>query len=536
MQMVPKTTSSARTSGSERKVFKLLEATPDSATVVHSLNLAEHDYQRVGEIDFLIVSPRGLFALEVKGGRVSRSGGIWTITNRRGQARQEERGPFKQAEGGIFSLVRRLRETGHADLLHDVCFGYGVVFPDVTFDQPSVEWAPEMVCDEERLRQDGGIARFVNGLMSYWEEKGRYRRRRPDEIEGLLHELRPEFVRVPSLRHRSEEIEEEFVSLTNEQYARLELIEGADRILCSGGAGTGKTFLAVEAARRERDAGQEVTLSCVSPHLLRFLAAQPDVDEIRIASLDDLRRVTNDSIGCLVLDEAQDVMNLDDLAIFDRVLHGGLEHGRWRIFLDMNNQADLVGSFAPEAIELLQSFGAVAPALKRNCRNTQRIVTETRLLTGADIGTPSAGAGPAPIIEYHDDLRQAARCLTDRLDQLVAEDIAPDEMVILSCAGDGPSCVEHLDSRWRRRTGAGAQASRRGVVGVWPVADFKGLEAAHVCLIDVHSVDDDAIPALYVGMTRARVSLWISLDSRIQPDVRARVSINAAAGALEVSK
>jgi hypothetical protein len=39
-----------------------------------------------GEIDFLVLAPKlGVFALEVKGGRVRREDGVWYFTNRYGE-------------------------------------------------------------------------------------------------------------------------------------------------------------------------------------------------------------------------------------------------------------------------------------------------------------------------------------------------------------------------------------------------------------------------------------------------------------------
>ena len=533
MRLVPRTASRSYTSSSERRVFKLLEAVPDKGiTALHSLNLSEHSYQRAGELDFLLAGPKGLFALEVKGGRVARRDGIWTITDRNGHTRREQRGPFKQAEDGIHSLVRKLRAGATSDLVRDMCFGYGVVLPDVTFDDPSVEWAPSMVCDAERIRQDGGLAPFRRGRIDYWWAKGDYRSRSDAELTGLLDALRPDFVRVPSLRHRTDELEEEFVALTDEQYERLELIETSPRILCSGGAGTGKTFLALETARQERDMGSEVAITCASPHLRDFIRRQADVADIKILSPGDLASIPGGAIDCLVVDEAQDVMTLDHLTIFDRVLRGGLEQGRWRIFFDPNNQAGLLGPLEPEAIDFLTSCGAPTPTLKRNCRNTKPIVAQTQLLTGADIGKPAAGAGPAPTIAFHASPEDAAAELAEYLDHLIEQDIAPEDIVIITCAETPRSCLEQLPGRWRRRTCTGGKRGHASAIAVWPVADFKGLESPHVCLIDVASLADSGLASVYVGMTRARVTLWVSLDKRIEADAGNRARANAARGAV----
>ena len=88
MRMIPaaphKTESTA-----ERRIFDVLRRTlggPNNSeyTAFHSLNLTRHVRKRFGEIDFLIVGPLGIYALEIKGGRVSCSEGVWYYTNRNG--------------------------------------------------------------------------------------------------------------------------------------------------------------------------------------------------------------------------------------------------------------------------------------------------------------------------------------------------------------------------------------------------------------------------------------------------------------------
>jgi hypothetical protein len=531
MRMIPKTASGRYTSSSEQAVFGLLKSVPAEHVVcLHSLNLSEHEYQRSGEIDFVVIGPHGVLALEIKGGRVARQDGVWSITNRRGEVRREERGPFKQVETGLYSLTRRLARDGHGDLLRRVCTGYGVVFPDAEFDAQSVEWSPDLFCDLARLESDHGIAPFLSTCVRYWWQKGDYRKLGPDDVTALADHLRPSFVRVPPLRRRAELIEEEMVALTQEQYERLEVIEEADRILCSGGAGTGKTFLAVEVARRERSAGRSVAIVCHSRALRDYIAGQADLDGIAILTAGNLHLPA--PVETLIVDEGQDLLTTGWLDALDQAVTGGLESGRWRIFLDPNNQANITERIEPEALEFLEGLDAVHCGLRRNCRNTTPIVEDTRLLTGADIGIPTAGDGPAPITVYSTDETQGFSALAEHLDHLMAEGIATDEIVILSCRHDPAEIIEHLPSRWRQRVATSDAADEGCGVVVWPVADFKGLEAAHVCLVGVSSLAADDLPLVYVGMTRARVSLWIQMLASLRNEVRDAARRNAAAGAL----
>ena len=69
MKLIPNSPC-VETTGTERRVFSLLRNVDWGGVTgfaLHSLNLAEHEYQRWGEIDFLVVGTKGLIAIEVKG-------------------------------------------------------------------------------------------------------------------------------------------------------------------------------------------------------------------------------------------------------------------------------------------------------------------------------------------------------------------------------------------------------------------------------------------------------------------------------------
>lgn len=69
MRMIPPIPPDGAT-GSEKKIFSLLAQVSlgQGAYALSSLNLAKHDSQRWGEIDFVLVFDKGLLAIEVKGG------------------------------------------------------------------------------------------------------------------------------------------------------------------------------------------------------------------------------------------------------------------------------------------------------------------------------------------------------------------------------------------------------------------------------------------------------------------------------------
>lgn len=532
MRLIPPHLSPAGVSPAERRVFERLRNTDLAGlTALHSLNLIQHDYQRLGEIDFLLVGGRGVYAIEVKGGRVACTDGIWSFTDRYGETRRESRGPVSQASNAVHSLVRRLASAHDEDFMTGLCFGFGVVLPDTDFNVASVEWDPALICDRTQFRDPGGLKRFLQGLMDYWEGKSRCRPRSPAEERLLLQALRPDFDRVPPLGQRAADLDERMVELTAEQYRLLDGLESNERVLCSGGAGTGKTFLALEAARRARAGGRRPLLTCKSSHLADFLAGECDGEEVTVVGIDELASSPECVFDELIVDEGQDVLDADALALLDACLVGGLSGGRWRIFLDHNNQAGVEGNFDPEALDLLLDLAPARFNLSVNCRNTAPIVDRVHRLTGAELGAPVVGHGPAPTMKFTKDRDEAAGLLEKHLETLMASGVDLSQVVVLCNCEPQDASAHRMSPKWRSRVEMieGAPGAP-GVVRLSTVRSFKGLESAFIAVTDVSRLDEKGVAELYVAMTRARVGLWVTLDSALRTDVERLLASGSSRG------
>ena len=74
VHMIPDWLPAEIESSAEAKLFSNFEKyeTSESIYVLHSLALGEHVTNIFGEVDFVILCPRGVLCMEVKGGNVSR--------------------------------------------------------------------------------------------------------------------------------------------------------------------------------------------------------------------------------------------------------------------------------------------------------------------------------------------------------------------------------------------------------------------------------------------------------------------------------
>ncbi len=515
MRMIPR--QPLRTpSKAEKNVFDQLRATfssPDKNGwfAMHSLNLPRHEYKRFGEIDFIVCGPDGLFVLEIKGGRVSCHDGIWGTKNRYGESERLRESPFKQAEGALHGLRKKLP----ASISRAFVVGYGVVMPGVEQLPDSAEWDRAVLADGRDFRQ---FEKWLERFIRYWRAKdSRKPVASPKQLNVLQQHLRPDFEAVVPLHIPAHDVETRIARLTEDQLRLIDVVEANPRVICSGGAGTGKTMLALELAKRWGASGMKTALACHSPWLKRFLErnAVPGLtvslaDSIHVAA----RRAGIEKFDALIVDEGQDILNMDALERLDNCLYGGISEGCWCFFHDANNQSGLCGSYVPDAYEYLESCGPARIPLRTNCRNSLQILQQIQDALGADVGNSGVGDGPAVREVRVADTDGAIQAFEKELRGLVdGEGFNPGDIVILSPFPFAQSWTCSLSKDLRDSISVLDDASPRNMnrqaIGFAQVGDFKGLESEVVVLVDMprpgHS---ETLRSLhYVGMSRARALL-----------------------------
>jgi hypothetical protein len=510
VKVTPPVTSGATTSRAERDLHTLLKSIrlPD-CVAVHSLLLAQHPYKRWGEIDFLVIGPMGILALEVKGGGVACRDGIWEFTDRYGEVHRRAESPMRQASSALMALRAWLLDRLPRPLVDSVSFGWGVAFPDMTFNQGSPEWDAQCVGDRRHMCDAPRLERWLNALLAYWQ----VRNDRPQplsggEVQQLLQAIRPEFEVAPSLASTVSQAIEQSNRMTANQLEILDAAIDNERLLVLGGAGTGKSFVAAELARRRAALFPDEDLAIVVPWpaaSLPFRGVIPPTVKIVVGEA----RLGH-PYGFIIVDEGQDYMTESGIELLDSIVSGGIQQGGWAVFLDSNAQRGLRQRFDPAALDLLGEAHPAKLNLRRNLRNSHEIVEYVADVTGADVGVPGGGHGPdvtLDLLERPDEFAaRSARILSDlRRDGVAAEDV-----VVLTWLGPA-GVADAIDGRpWPARCAETTEdlLPLAGVVRVCQPASFQGLEAVHVILGPVPSEGSDlALATTYVGATRARANL-----------------------------
>ena len=556
-RMIPLTMNPSMESSAERRMFQIIRDAPDSDDWVcfHSFGLAHHPTKRHGEADFVLLARHGVFTLEVKGGRISHSDGVWYSIDRYDQRHKLKESPFKQAIESMHALEKCIKRNFVGQKQSRALFGFGVVFPDFELTQESPEWDRRVVYDS--LDRQKPFTSYINRLAQFHRSVGGAKKRpslTPDTIEELAEYLRADFDAIPSATLIIGGIRDELNQLTLEQRDVLADLDSQKRVIVRGGAGTGKTVLAVDAATRLAEAGNRVLFLCFNrlhaTRLSNHFGAKGRTGQIIATNVDDhfvkvthgtefetevleaidhdkptafAKRVPEcaaliaserkaDRFDALVLDEAQDFLTSIKLDALHEMVHGGIENGCWYVFLDAEHQAGVYRNFESHALARLEKCG-MQRSLWRNCRNTSPIALQTAFVCGGTTPVRARIDGPPVDFRTYRQPGEWLRNLEHIISNLRADEVLPGSISVLFLRTPEDYIPRLTKMGLRRLTEAdipklGTSALEEITWGT--VSGFKGLENDVIVLVGVENLEDDWYRSLaYVGMTRARSRLHV---------------------------
>jgi hypothetical protein len=551
--MIPsmKVPSGAR--GEWRLYRKLQEKLPEAFFVFHRLEYASVAPEVgliTGEVDFLIVhQEHGLLAVEVKGGdkiEFKPASGSWHSWDHTGK-RYTIKDPFKQAKDNIFSLVDKIHASrifGKKGSRLPFSYGYSVSFPDarVSCQLFPPECPRELVIDASDLPRLGSVVNRILLSIPRREKRPGMDNRQFDDLLNKV--LMPEYKVARSVGLEVQEEEEDLIRMTEEQCRLLDFLGDRKQALVEGYAGTGKTFLAVEKAKRLALEGNEVLLLCfnrpLAEHLSQVVGSSGDwsqhveVDtfhnlciesakkaelEFEVPSGDDRKEAESfwrDTTPFLLLEAAEEMGLEFDAVIIDE----GQDFAEdWFSALTQLLRSEKNGYFyifydpMQDIYRKETSFPIEGPPfpLTRNCRNTRRIANFVSLVGDVHYQKWESVVDGRKVQTW---LEVSSEAMIARVDELVVEliesEVVPSQIVILSPYKKGNSCMAG------RKVVGGVKLSEDVLSGAVDsvrfstLKRFKGLEADAVIVCDVNG----ARPACdrynqYTAVSRAKHLLHV---------------------------
>ena len=510
----------------------------------------EEEQAKDGETDFLVCHPdHGYLCIEVKGGGVGfdAASSEWFSVDRH-QQNHPIKNPIGQALRAKYSIRSKLNEHPRwRDLsLGNMLRGHAVFFPDVgdanALSRPDM---PNALIGSAKNLQDPKA--WIDNAFAYWgNHAGSFTPIGRRGIDVVREIFARSFVVAALVASRLAEQEARRLILTKDQMRVLDFLRSHRRVAISGGAGTGKTVLALEKARRLAAEGFKTLLTCYNRQLADHLSimcsgisnldvmsfhqiCHRQVERANYASGRDLvaeAKVTYpgkdlydvqlpnafaysldvlpDRYDAIVCDEGQDFR--EEFWVPLELLLSDYERAPLYVFYDDNQNIYARAGTFPIRDEPF--------SLTANCRNTAPIHEAAyRHYKGAPVSPPDIQGDNVQFDESPSRDPQAAKINARIVDLVARQGVAPGDITVL--VADALHKTEYYAALRRLPLPKPATWLEEGVRGkstvlVDTIQRFKGLESPIVILWGLDTIDlSQRQELLYVGMSRAKSLLVI---------------------------
>ncbi|HKP54941.1 MAG TPA: NERD domain-containing protein [Chloroflexia bacterium] len=545
-RMYPQNLPGSVESKAEEILYQELQAQlPDGYTVLYSVKWLMRDRKRHdndGEIDFLIIHPDlGVLVLEVKGGRIRVEGpsGHWYTIDKHDQEHLIKN-PFDQATKNLHALRDKLDEAP-ATQPYSYRMQHAVAFPNVILGQTNIG----LYGDRELIIDSTDMPRLEMAIRRIMGTPNKQPVLSSLALRAFVNTLQPtmEISRIGIGTHVLES-ERQIAILTENQFRILDYLALHPQALISGCAGSGKTMLAMEKARRLANEGFTVLFTCFNRNLAQWVRSrfQSDPNTIseriyvnhyhglviefckksgialqqEIEALDPqaLSEYLNDTLpekmheantklrlrfDAIVADEGQDFAEMWWVTLLD--LLKDREQGVFYIFYDPNQR--IYGR------DLSLPFTDAPFTLNTNCRNTATIHNEVQRFyqgTPQPLSGGPAGIKPAIIPILQTGEREALRKAFTHL--FTEEKVPPRNVVVLTPRG-------LRTSEFKEGTTVGTYTLTWGEAGpgqvpIRSIYSYKGLESPVVILAELDKIESQQQDYLmYVALSRPRNHLIV---------------------------
>ena len=437
VQMSPKNPTSFE-SQAEEIFFKMLKNYDGLKDwhAMYDVRIQKHQKKRIGQSDFILIGPSGVFIFEVKGGTYhswepDKPLYTWGYPDHHEKYLESKESPLEQASGNAQSLLNFLYEHIRQVINPTkINIGFAAAFPEAVIKKTSdLEWNPLQVYD---LNTEN-FSIFLKELSEF-SQNNRHSRLSPREIEKIKLAIRQKKMSVRKLNSRAGN--DDLLSIEGDLREGIEEIDWSIniRLLYRGGAGTGKTVMATYIAERFglQPKKKILWVSFNSEFTNNVKNNLKDYGNIEVTTRDslyyrtlknfglsfDITNENNDVIfancvteavannefekyDAIILDEGQDVITDNFLIALDSMLNGGLKNGNWFVFLDDEFQAEVFNRLDRARLNELKSYANNVRKLSVNKRNPFKVIEATEQYLDIKISKKRKFAGEVDYINNY---------------------------------------------------------------------------------------------------------------------------------------
>ena len=521
---------------SEIRVYEMLSMLGKAFTVFHSVQWVKRSSKWKStwkENDFLILNRNlGAIVLEVKGGDIECRGGVFHQRNTQtGEvsilSEKKKNDPLSQAIDGVYHY-RKVIDNIHPDLSDRFPIESAVWFSTCEIGNKKQNFPLKYREVSGAVLGDEDFVRGTQAIFNIFDFYGNHEKVNvsDEEYDKIIECIASDFELITAPGVRKGELDRAFLKLTNEQTGLLDYISEQRNATIQGVAGTGKTLIAKEAARRFGKDNRKVLFLCFNRFLFIYLqkmfpyknvtyynintfiakyrlATDTGTSEKRAKELQriDWKQLNYDDV---IIDEAQDFLN-DEIIYFKEYAES--RGGHFFAFYDKNQL--LTTKEVPEWIQNSEC----KLLLTKNCRNTYEIaltsynvidiVLEKKvMMISGEQTTISFVKG-----SFENAMIKLLKQLTGDIYGYTYSDI-----VILSLKSENDSIMRYV----KKLSGITITRERTNSSVMFTTASkFKGLESTVVIVTDIDESsfqNEEAKRLFYVACSRATQKLCLIVD------------------------
>ena len=530
----------------EAKVFEALRSQLDNKWTVYSnviWNTHDKDSKyRDGETDFIVSHPElGILVIEVKGGMqivyhpeldtwnsIDNNMDNFSIKN-----------PYEQVRKNKYSLIDNLRTLGQYskynsyELNNFLNIRYAVIFPDVTRistgNLPSYA-SLDITLFEHDVNQNL-LKRITTILKSNLATKESSKLLIESTHKDLKNYLAPNFTLDRSLKYWIDDEEHQMLTLTEDQYNLLNILQYVNKASIYGCAGSGKTLLAIKKAEMTSLKGYRTLLVCFNNILGYHLSKSISNDNLVAGNFHKIIEnilnqyhkksfdLYNDQellelvlmydipkFDSVLIDEAQD-FSQEQLDILAYLLK---DNGIIYYFWDSNQKVIRKDEYVPKDIPKF--------VLEVNLRNTEYIFNKVKEHYKQDLNLKHKGPQGRNIQTLEPYNRKNSQELFIRLKNclnqlIINEQLKPSDIVILTFKAKTKSAL--IDFKYDKADlSIFEDLEHNDSIRIDTVRRFKGMESKVVIVTEMDDEQSLKYPDLfdemcYVSFSRAKNHLII---------------------------